>query len=459
MKITKDLVNFCYTSSFNKLSSEVIERTKYFALDYIGVLLRGSKEESSKAMRKFIDEITYVNEGGLVIGSEKRAPYQYAALSNGAAAHSLELDDVNNESSLHPGVVIFPAVFAACEMAEKGGEEFIEGIAIGYDVMIRLGKALNPRLHYARGFHPTGTCGAFGATLAVAKILGLSEKQMLNAIGIAGSQTAGSMEFLTEGAWTKRMHPGWAAHNGIIACLLAKNGFTGPSTIIEGKFGFLHSYTDSSSYEKILDGLGEDFEILKTSIKPHACCRYMQAPIDAILKIIKENNIKFNNIKKITLGILEAGFDLIASPIEKKRNPKLSYEAQFSMPYGAAVAVLFGKVTLDEFTNDKLKSREIKELMEKVYCIKNPDLDKEYPKYWPATAEILTNNNKIFSTYVKYPKGDPENSLTWGELIEKFKRLAMDIYSDEKQNKIIAQVENIENIKYWNPILLQDSIV
>lgn len=460
MEITKELVKFCSALKFDDLPLDVVDRAKYYALDFLGVIIRGSQEESSKAMYRFIKGLGIANEGGVVIGTKMKTSFQYSALANGTAAHALEFDDVNNEASLHPGVVIFPAAIAACEMANKGGREFIEGVVLGYEVMIRLGKALGPKEHYSRGFHPTGTCGTFGATATVAKILGLSEQQMLNAIGLAGSQAAGSMEFLAQGAWSKRMHPGWAAHNGIIACLLAKNGFTGPTSIIEGRFGFLHAYSDNANPKKVIDGLGDDFEILKCSIKPHACCRYMQSSIDAILKIIKENKIKPDDVEKITLGILQAGYSIIASPMDSKRNPKTVYEAQFSMPYGAAVAILFEKATLDEFTQDKLNSPEIKALMEKVYCVKNPELDKVYPKHWPATAEVKTKDGKVFSTRLEYPKGDPENPLTWNELIEKFNGLASIIYFEARREKMIEQVkniDNIENLKHWASILLREN--
>jgi len=460
METTKELVKFCSLLKYDDLPSNVVDGVKYYALDFLGVIARGSQEESSKAMYRFVKGLGIANEGGVVIGTKMKTSFQYSALANGTAAHSLELDDVNNEASLHPGVVIFPAAIAACEMANKGGKDFIEGVVLGYEVMIRLGKALGPKEHYSKGFHPTGTCGTFGATATVAKIMGLSEQQTLNAIGLAGSQAAGSMEFLTQGAWSKKMHPGWAAHNGIIASLLAKNGFTGPSSIIEGRFGFLHAYSDNANPEKVIDGLGNDFEILKCSIKPHACCRYMQPPIDAILKIVKENKIKPADVEKITLGILQAGYSIIASPIESKRNPQTIYEAQFSMPYGAAVAILFGKATLNEFTQDKLNSPEITALMEKVFCVKNPELDKVYPKHWPATAEIKTKAGKVFSTRLEYPKGDPENPLTWDELIEKFNGLASTIYSETRREKIIEQVKNIDDIeklKPWASILLKEN--
>ncbi len=460
MEITKKLVKFCTALKYNDLPLEAVDMVKYYALDFLGVIARGSQEESSKAMYRFMGDLGMPNEGGVVIGTNLKTPFQYSALANGTAAHSLEFDDVNNEASLHPGVAIFPAAIAACEMADKGGKEFIEGVVLGYEVMIRLGKALGPKEHYSKGFHPTGTCGTFGAAATVAKIMGLSEQQTLNAMGLAGSQAAGSMEFLTQGAWSKRMHPGWAAHNGIIACLLAKNGFTGPSTIIEGKFGFLHAYSDNANPDKAVKGLGESFEILKCSIKPHACCRYMQSSIDAILEIIKENKIKPADIEKITLGILQAGYSIIASPIESKRSPQTIYEAQFSMPYGAAIAILFGKATLDEFTQDLLHSPEIKTLMEKVYCVKDPELDKVYPKHWPAAAEIKTKAGKVFSIRLEYPKGDPENALSWDELIEKFNGLASSIYSLALREKIIEQVKNIDDIeklKPWVTTLLKEN--
>ena len=314
MEITKELARFCSKLKFENFPEEVVDRAKYFALDFVGVAARGSLENSTKAMHLFVKEMGPTTKGGVIIGTKMKAPHQYAALANGASSHSLELDDVNNEASLHPGVAIFPAAISTCEMAAKNGKRFIEGAVLGYEVMIRLGRALDPKEHYTRGFHPTGTCGTFGATATAAKIVGLNELQMINGLGIAGSQAAGSMEFLAQGAWTKRMHPGWAAHNGIIASLLAKKGFKGPSTIIEGKTGFLHAYSLNGSTVKMLEGLGSSFKIMETSIKPHACCRYMQPPIDGILKIIKEEQIKPEAVKKVTLGMLKAGFPIVVTP-------------------------------------------------------------------------------------------------------------------------------------------------
>ena len=459
MKITREFVKFCAELRFSKFPQEVIDRVKYLTLDFIGVAARGSLEDSTKVMYRFVEEISTKTKGGVIIGTKRYAPYQYSALANGTSAHALELEDVNNEALLHPGCVIFPAAFAACEMVGADSKKFIEGVVVGYEVMVRLGIALGPSSHYAQGFHPTATCGVFGATVAASKILGLDEGQMLNAIGISGSQAAGSLEFLTDGAWTKRMHPGWAAHSGLISAMLGKKGFKGPSSILEGKYGFLHAYSSSSNVNKILEGIGESYKILRTSIKPHACCRYNQGPIDGILKIMKQEHLKADEVERLTVGVLKAGFPIVVTPEKLKYNPLSVVDAQFSMPFGAAVAILYGRASLEEYTQEKVESPQVKEMMDKITCIENPELDKVYPKQWPASVQIRTKDGRTFSTWIDSPKGDPENPLSWDELIEKFHELTPSIYSKGRVEKLIDQTKKIErqrNLKQWTPVLLKD---
>ena len=193
------------------------------------------------------------------------------------------------------------------------------------------------------------------------------------------------MEFLSDGAFTKRLHPGWAAHSGIIAAQLAREDFTGPGTIIEGRFGFLHAYSSGSKTASVLQNWGDPYEVLNTSIKPHACCRYNQGPIDGILKIMRENNLNASQIEKVTLGILKAGFAIVAEPQEQKSNPKSVVDAQFSMPFGAAVAILNGKATLDEYTMENVNSATVKELMQVPSARNCPSLMAVPPRSRPMT--------------------------------------------------------------------------
>jgi 2-methylcitrate dehydratase PrpD len=278
-------------------------------------------------------------------------------------------------------------------------------------------------------------------------------------MGIAGSQAAGSMEYLAQGAWTKRFHPGWAALSGMVAAKLSQKGFRGPSSIIEGRDGFLHSYSDGADESKVLEGIGTQYEILRTSIKPHACCRYMQPPIDAILKIVKENDLPPEKVEKVRVGILRAGAQLIAEPLEEKYKPQSIVDAQFSMPFGAAVAVLYRKAGLAEFHLSKIRSEEVKRMMRRVECVTDPDLEKTFPKQWCATAEIFTKDGKRYFAKVDYCKGDPENPLSWDELIEKFHDLSGRFMTQERRLKIVDQVrglEAIQDLRKWSHLLLRN---
>jgi 2-methylcitrate dehydratase PrpD len=459
MGITQDLAKYCHGLKFRQLPEEVVDRVKYFFLDFIGVACRGSQEDSSQSMYRFIREMGYRRQGGVIIGTKERAFHLYSALANGTSAHAIEMDDVNNEASLHPGVVIFPAALATSEMVRGAGKKFIEAVVLGYEVMIRLGRALGAQNSYKRGFHPTGTCGSFGASVVVSKIMGLKQEGMTSALGIAGSQAAGSMEYLAQGAWTKRFHPGWAALSGMVAAQLAQKGFRGPTSIIEGRDGFLHSYSDGADESKVMEGVGSQYEILRTSVKPHACCRYMQPPIDAILKIVKENDLPPEKVEKVRVGILQAGAHLIAEPLEEKYTPKSIVDAQFSMPFGAAVAILYRKAGLGEFHLSNIRSEEVKRMMRRVECFVEPDLERTFPKQWPAEAEILMKDGKKYFTRVEYCKGDPENPLSWEEVIDKFNDLSGRSLTKERQLKIVNQVRRLEGIRdlsRWSPTLLRN---
>ena len=295
--------------------------------------------------------------------------------------------------------------------------------------------------------------------MVTSKLMGLNKEKMVSAMGIAGSQASGSMEYLAQGAWTKRFHAGLAAHSGMIAALLAREGFQGPGSIIEGRDGFLHAYSDGADPSRVLEGIGSEFKILRTSVKPHACCRYMQPPIDGVLKIVTDNNLRPDQVEKIRLGLLRAGTHLIADPIEKKYHPQSIVDAQFSMPFGAAVAVLHRKAGLEEFQLSQIRSEEVGRLMRRVECVVDPDLDRTFPKQWCATAEMMTKDGKRYFTKIEYPKGDPENPLSWEEMIERFHMMTHPFLTKERRLKIVAQVRKFEgnrNIQKWSSLLLRN---
>ncbi len=340
---TRCLVDFLHTLEPEKLPAEVLDRARYFLLDYLSVAIRGSQEESARAVQRMVERMvphTRATECATIIGTPIRTLPGFAAFANGTASHGIEQDDTHGGGSIHLGTTMYSVALALAETnPEISSGTFLTAVVAGFEAAARIAMAVQPKEHYALGFHPTQTCGVFGAAVTASKLLGLSAEQTLAAVGIAGSMAAGSMEFLSEGAWTKRIHPGLAAQNGIQAAMLAAEGFVGPRHILEGRDGFLHSYSRNPLPERLTAGLGESFEILHTAVKPHACCRYMQGPIDAILAIVQQHAIAPDEIQKIEVAVLEAGWGIVAEPRQQKYHPESIVDAQFSMPFGAAVAV------------------------------------------------------------------------------------------------------------------------
>jgi len=441
--LTRHLASFCHNLRYENLPPEVVDRTKYFFLDYLGVAVRGSLSDSSEPVYRLSADL---GGGGkaTVLGRAEKVTFPYAALANGTSAHSIELDDTHQGGSIHLGVSVFSAALAVAERIGASGKDFITASVAGFDVAARLAMALRPKEHYTRGFHPTATCGTFGSAVVAAKLLGVGESQLASALGIAGSQAAGSMEFLTDGAWTKRLHPGWAAFSGIHAALLAREGFIGPTTIIEGKDGFLKAYSSHADPRKITDGLGSDFQILQTAVKPHSCCRYTQAPIDATLQLVNAHNLQPQDIQHITIGMLETGIPVICEPAERKRQPLGIVDAQFSLPFGIAVALIKRRAGLEEFSRPMLNDALVQELMAKVGYVHDPELEKNYPREWPAWVRASLKNGREVFAHVRFPKGDPENPLSWEELIEKYRGLTAAVWSPGKVSQVQAAVQAIE---------------
>ncbi len=445
---TKELVDFLAALDPTKLPPQVFDRGRYFLLDYLGVATRGSLAESSAPVYKTIQRIG-ASGSATIIGTGICTSAGYAALANGTAAHAIELDDTHNAGSIHLGVVMFSTALALAEtLPEIDADHFLAAVIAGYEAAARIAMAVQPKEHYLLGFHPTATCGVFGAAVTASRLFGLSVEQMLSAVGIAGSMAAGSLEFLKDGAWTKRLHPGLAAQNGIQAAMLAADGFRGPGTILEGRDGFLAGYSKRPIPEQVTDGLGESYEIMHTSVKPHACCRYMQGPIDAILDLAKKHDIKPEQVVNMEVPVLEAGWGLVVEPRGQKYKPQSVVDAQFSMPFGAAVALIRRRAGIEEFTMENIESKRVRDLMGKVTLMKDMRLDKNFPKEWNARATIFLDDGRQYEKFIRHPKGDPENPLSWAELTAKFTSLASAVIPLDRCDRIV------DHVSRGNPTLL-----
>ena len=445
-QITRRLGEFAADLSYEDLSPEVVDWAKYLCLDFAGVTLNGSTTDSAQAVVQALESVGRDGPAA-VIGTNKRVLPEYAAMANGTAFHSIEMDDDNNEAMLHPGVTAYPTALAMADVTQANGKEFISAVVAGYDVIVRLGRALKGAEHYARGFHPTGTCGAFGAAAVASRLLGLKGDSFVHALGIAGSQTSGSMEYLAQGAWTKRLHPGWASHSGIWAALLARSGFTGPTTILEGRDGFLQAYSGDPDPSLVLLDLGEEYLITRTSVKLYPCCRWTHGPIDCLLELKHTHGIDPMDVAEVRVGVLSAGVKLIADPIEAKRNPQSVVDMQFSMPFGAAVALTYGQASLEQYRVGVPEDPQVNHIMQRVQCVTDPKLDALSPRQMPAWAEVDTMDGRTLRSEVAYPKGDPENPVTWDGMKEKFNMLSSPVIGPRRQQEIISAVESLDQME------------
>ncbi len=421
-QITKRISEFASGLRFDALPRDVIERTGMLLMDCVGIALRARHDaESTPSLIRAVAKLGLGNGSSVTIGDRRGFSPQGAALVNGTLIHSLDFDDTHARSSLHPSGPIVPAALAAAEMAGVDGEELIPAIVAGYETQIRLSLALGPSDHYDRGFHPTATCGAFGAAAAAGKVFCLDADQMANAFGICLSQTSGSMQFLVDGAWTKRFQIGQAAMSGLMAATLAKEGFKGAVEAFEGKYGFLHAYAPDSQPEKAVEGLGEVWETMQTAVKPYPSCRYSHAALDAMLALRAANDIQPDDIESIEVGLPETGWKIIGDPIDSKQNPKSIVDGQFSMPFCAAVAMRQGGLAWDDYATH-INDQKTLDLCHKVTVVKDPKSQATFPDKMSGIARIRTNKGE-YEAFIGSAKGEPDNFLDIKELRGKFDSL------------------------------------
>ena len=455
MSRTRELAEAVHGIGFDALGEPEIEAVRRLLLDHLGVAAAGSVTDSAVAFRRTMGRFAHDESAALpVIGAGVTAAAVPAAMANALAGHCIEYDDVHNSSSSHPGVVMYPAAMAATALAGGDERDLVRAVVIGFEVMCRAGRAADPAAHYARHFHPTGTIGALGASAAAAAALGLDAGGLNSAIGIAATMASGSMEFLRDGAWTKRLHPALAARNGVEAGLLAADGYVGTDDGICGERGFLASHSEAPAPERLLEGWGRwPLEVVSTSIKRHTCCRYNQGAIDALLAIRSAHGVDAEDVESVLIGIPSVAVDIVAEPAASKRRPTSVVDAQFSLAFGAAAALLWGRAGLSEYDEARLSDPAALALMDRVDYEVDAEIDRDFPDKWRAWARVTTKAGDTHSRWVDDPKGDPGNPFTDTECREKFDDLASAVYSPESRAAIAEHALTIGAPGSWKALL------
>jgi 2-methylcitrate dehydratase PrpD len=414
--IADALVPYVAETTFDRLPREVVDETKKFILDTIGVGLAGVREPGCREVVDLVKTWSSNPAGSTIIFYKDKVSPPEAAFANSVLMHALDFDDTLDSSAMHTHVSSLPAALALAEVQqETSGKDLITAVTLGVDITCRIASAITTPLSWIR----TATCGSFGAAAAAAKILDLDEKAIWATLGIVYSQTAGNAQCLVDGGLVKRMQPGFSARSAVLSAALASRGVTGASNIFMGEYGFYNLYERGKVIaERATENLGNQFGVMDLSIKPYPCCRMTHAAIDAALEVLGSHVIDPDDIQEVAVSVSKMVSDMVGAPFKIRDNPQV--DAQFSIPYTVAVALIRGMVVLRDFTADTIKgSKPILELARKI----NVSVDPALPDNDISSLQMLLtmNNGRTLTHKLNALKGSPSKPMSFNECAGKFK--------------------------------------
>ena len=383
-------------------------------IDVVGLCVTARNEDYVKSALAGSDD----DGPCTVIGHQRMLTAAGAAFVNGTAAHGEDFDDTFEGGPVHAGAVIVPAVLAACERHNPDGGMALTGIAVGTEVLCRLSLVVPKAVHKA-GFHPTAIFGAMGAAAGVGAALGLNAKQIVDALGIAGSMAGGIIEYLAEGAWTKRMHAGWAAQSGIRAALLARGGFVGPRTVFEGVHGLFHGFAHTShgDYDALTGDFGSRWVTDTLAFKPYPCGTMAQPYIDCARRLAARG-VKAADVDEIVCEVAEGTVHRLWEPLADKQRPRNGYAAKFATPYLLATGFVHGGVGLGAFTAAAIVDRDVLALAAKVKYVIDPD--NPYPNNYTGHIRATMKDGQVIEERQPHLRGGAQDPLTCRDVADKF---------------------------------------
>ncbi len=404
---------------FEDIPADVVNVAKMSVLDTLGnAIAAATLDHGCRGV------VEFVKEGGgkpesTIIGFGGKVPSWMAAFANCTMAHSLDYDDSNEKAMTHGGATHVPATLAVAERLGKvDGKAFITAVILGMDMAFRISLA-TPKL--PRNWHPTSLYGVFGTAASAGKLLGLNADQIQNALGIAYSQASGNRQAVDDAALTKRLEVGFASMAGILSALLAQKGITGATNSLEGEFGLYKVYHQGKYDPAVITAdLGKKFEVSNLMFKPYPSPRGTHAAIDATLEIVGEHNLQPGDIESITVLKSETAAKVLAEPVDRKRRPTNVVDAQFSLPYAVATAVVKRGVGLRDYGPEAIVNPAVLEVAQKVTVKVYPEFNTVKNTFVPGITEIKTKDGKVYSKRVDVPYGSPKNPMPRERLISKF---------------------------------------
>jgi len=397
-----------------RLPAALRAKCEDLAVDVVGLCL------TARQLDYVVSTLAACDDDGpcTAIGHVRTLSATGAALVNGTAAHGEDFDDTFEGGPVHAGAVIVPAVMAACERHRRGGEAALAGISVGVETMCRLG-LVTPKLVHQAGFHPTAVFGAMAAAAGVATTLRLDRLGIVDALGIAGSMAAGIIEYLSEGAWTKRMHAGWAAQSGLRAALLAKHGFVGPRTVFEGPHGFFRAFahTTKGNFDALIADFGERWVTETLAFKPYPCGTMTHPYIDCARRL-SARGIDPNAIEELVCEVAEGTVHRLWEPLADKQHPSNGYGGKFSTPYCIAAGFVRSNVGLGDFTDTAVKDPAVLAVAAKVRYVIDPD--NPYPSNFTGHIRAVMRDGSVIEERQPHLRGGAHEPLTRRDIEDKF---------------------------------------
>lgn len=436
--ISRQFADYIAKTEFGSIPEATVESARERLIDNIGAGLAGSRSwEFSHRLLKGLKELG--SGDATVFGSKEKLSFAAAALANSAFCHSLELDDGHNNAGVHAGAVVIPTALSVGEKMDSSGKELITSIVLGYEVIYRIARSINPN-QIRKGFHPSSTCGIFGAAAVAAKLLGLDEDGITNALGLAGLHSAGLMEATLSGQSSKCVMVGHASYAGILSAWLAREGLQGPSSIFEGKFGLFNTMSKDVRVEDVLEGLGTRFEISDTYTKLYPTCRHIHPAIESVFSLKEEYGFSTEEIGRVVVGTHEVAVDLTGRILE----PEDASEARFSLPYIIAVAIQEGSVGVRHLEKNFFSDPLLKELSGRVEVRLDQDVSREFPAKRGARVQVILKDGRSLEKTTYVLKGSPDLPVNKDEIHQKFLECASGVLKQETAVALIDAVNGIQ---------------
>ena len=417
------------------LAPEVLHHAKRAVIDLQAAMISGAASPPATLLEQALAEELDRGDARLALG--RKAGVRAAALINGAAAHTTEVDDIYRDGIYHPGAPTIPAALALAQAHGLGGAQFLRAVVVGYEISTRIGAAMG-RAHY-RYWHNTGTIGCFGACAAAAELLQLDAARFAHALATVTTFSAGLQQSFRMDSMSKPLHAGRAAEAGITAALAARAGVTGSLDVIEGEAGYGRAMSDGPDWDRALATLGREFHITRMTFKNHTCCGHSFAAIDGALALQRKMALAARDIARVRVGTYKAALD-----VARYEEPKTAAEGRFSLKYVVATALTHGSVRFAAFEPARLEDGATRDLMRRVDVAVDPELDAAFPAQRAARVAIESRDGRRDEFLQPTRIGDPDAPLSDAQLDAKFCELAGPVLGEARAQELLGRLWRLD---------------